>query len=305
MHFPGETERSAQVRMRLDREFDYMSRMFRFWFETDKGKWFRESALPPRSLNLAMALDVQACRQARSIVEECARCEAFGGEAIARALFETVLASSFITQPKVHIVCKLNRKKTGWIAKVPDTSDRKSKANALSHQMRADMYLASFLFQQWAHANKCRAVAGAKRVGRLLSAMIDPKDISNAINSIGPGWTAVIREKGCYSGLNVAELSRLLHRDLFRWYVKMYGPQSSILHGAMAVIHVRESRDGGLGPVYLSDESEVKRILMMVALLFRVFMSEMHRNIGFGGLTEVGVAAFDDEFESVFMQDST
>lgn len=311
MEFPNESQIKAAVRATLSREFDYTARMLRFWVEMEKDQWLQKSTLPLDTIHLAMALHTQACRQMRTIIEECSRCESFGADVATRCLFETVLALVFVLKPKVHIVCKPVMKdgkhkatQTGilkYSAKCPDKKDRKSKSNLLPHHLRTNLYLSHIQFQHQTHARKCMELPGAKRVGQSLAKLIDIAQVAKCEASIGPIWTYILRESGYYSGLNVADLARLLHSHLFRWYVKMYGPQSSFVHGTMAIVHLQINSDGSLGAAFLSDPVEVHRVLLAASLLFRILMNEMQQDIGIGIGAATAIEQFQVEFDQIFL----
>ena len=135
----------------------------------------------------------------------------------------------------------------------------------------------------------------------MLEKLTDPVGVASAEAAIGPVWTSILRNEGCYSGLSVAGLSLLLHPHLFRWYVKVYCHQSSLIHGSMAVLHIRKNADQSFGAQYLADVDEVRRVLFVALLLFRVFTAEMQRNIGFGVAVESALHQFLKDFDQIFM----
>ncbi|MBS0262210.1 MAG: hypothetical protein JSS02_09695 [Planctomycetes bacterium] len=309
--FPDEEKYSSEVRKQFSKEFAFAREMLEFWLATKKDSWLDKNPLPTQTKRLAMGLHTQACRQMRTIIEECSRCESFGAEVTARCMFETILALVFILKPKVHVVTNPVVKdgqhlktKDGvlrYSAKRPDTIDPESPYNELSHEFRTRLYLSHMLFQQVEHAEKCRRLGDSKQLGDMLANLINPDQVATATQWLGPIWTYILQERGQYSGLNVAELSLLLSPDLFRWYVTMYGPQSLFVHGLNAVVHVRTHADGSLGSAFQSDPDEVHRLLNVSAILFRLFMLEMEQDIGFGAAGQL--ANFQNEFDQIYLKD--
>src|SRR5687768_17099656 len=74
--FPDEADRTAQAHANLQVPFEFANRLYNFWLMRPKDRSIDRSGLPGHVLHLAMMLNIQACRQFRSVVEECRRCEA-------------------------------------------------------------------------------------------------------------------------------------------------------------------------------------------------------------------------------------
>jgi hypothetical protein len=111
MHeFAGEQKRSAEVQKNLCALFSLAESLFNFWLDQDKDKW--AAKIPIESGNLALILDVQACRLFRSVVEECRRCEAFNASILARTLFENTLGVAFLLKKDVRIIVEPTKGKT-------------------------------------------------------------------------------------------------------------------------------------------------------------------------------------------------
>ena len=103
MHeFVGEQERSTEVQRNLADLFSLAESLFNYWLDQRKDKWTAQ--VPIESANLALILDVQACRLFRSVIEECQRCEAFNASILARSLFETTLGAAFLLKKDVRII---------------------------------------------------------------------------------------------------------------------------------------------------------------------------------------------------------
>ena len=163
-----------------------------------------------------MALHTQACRQMRSIIEECSRCEAFGADIAARSLFETVLALIFITRPNVHLITfpQMNKQtnqqkitadgRLKYGVKRPDVDILRQTRHLLSPSLRADLYRVNVLFSTpRARRRKCRTPPDAGSVAHELEQMVDEGTVIAAESWIGPVWTYILRDQGSYSGLKV------------------------------------------------------------------------------------------------------
>lgn len=301
--FPNERSESAAIRSALGREFEFCHRIFRFWFEVEKNKWLRESVLPADSLNLAMALHTQGCRQMRSILEQCGRCEGFNASILGRSLFETVLAAIFLLKKDVHISVNSKPKKDGtthfWA--VPSGKENpKNAANWLSHKHRADLYVANYLLGSRRIAAKCEETHGIKSLVRFFDSQVDQADIDAYTQAIGPDWTYIIQRRAGYSGLSISQLSRLLHKKLHHWYVIVYGVQSGMTHGSDAMLHLREVSPEALGSAFLSTQANVFGVLHTAAMLFRILMATMQNEIGFGSGVETALYHFQREFIDIF-----
>lgn len=311
MKFPGEEFASKLVQHQFARQFEYAHRVLRFWLNSFNTRAFTKSPIPSDTAKLTTALHAQICRQFRTILEECSRCETAGAEITARCLFEGVLALIFLTQPNVHVITyplldkqgKQKQTQSGlprWGVRCLKKGERRSKGNFLPMQLRANLYLAHVIFQHESDARKCRALPGAKRVGKMLEGLTDPAEVKRCQTSVGPKWEYILRYSNSYSGLSTADLATMLHSHLLRWYVKMYGPQSALIHGAMAIVYTKLNANGNIEPKYLSDVDEVWRLVFVGTLLFRVFLSTMQNNIGFGIAAESGVDQLIKEFDEVF-----
>src|SRR5262245_56178694 len=94
--YPDQDERSAEIRNRFGDELRVAEGVFDFWLKLKKDKWLKRSRLSWRVKHVAMLLNMQACRQFRSVVELCKISEAFNASIIARSLYETALATYFV-----------------------------------------------------------------------------------------------------------------------------------------------------------------------------------------------------------------
>jgi len=98
--FPQTEQRTDAVRRQFSEELEFASRMFSYWMDEPKDRWLEESPLPPIVTHFLRLVDVQVCRQFRSIILLCQNGEAMNASVIARSLYETVLVGYFLLKGK-------------------------------------------------------------------------------------------------------------------------------------------------------------------------------------------------------------
>ena len=311
MHFPNESEQVAQVHQALGDHLGHADRLLRFWLKCEKDKWLDRSTLPGIVQDLAMLLNIQACRQFRSVIEECRRSEGFCGSILSRSLFETVLAQQFTLSPAVCIVVapELDSAKkpkvdqnglTKYVAKVPPKRHKNVPADWLSQEFRAWLYFAHAAFDDERRATKVAGMKGRKRQGKVLQKKIDPKQQASLEARIGVEWTYILRHgKGGYSGLSVADLCQVLHPQVFEWYKTIYDFQSGIVHAADALRHIDVS-NGKARPAFYSPVNEILGALQTAVSMFITNIAFLQNEIGFGSCVETAYAAFVKEFTELY-----
>ncbi len=297
------------MRQELANQFEYAESLLQFWLEAPKDSWLKQCPLHESVIVISMALHTQGCRLFRAIIEDCSRCEAFAATFAARGLFETVLALEFVLRPKVHVARdpvldkqgKTQKKTASGVLKyraIPPK--RRSKKNLLSQDFRAALYQSHMLFQIEKYVNKCLTTNRAKRVGRGLKSHVNKPGIAHMTKLIGEEWAYTIRDAGSYSGLNIETLAKVLSPDLHLWYVKLYGPQSWVVHGTQAASHVNANDDGTVGSAFLSSPAEVFESLLCGSLLYRMIVKSLNEHIDFGVETRRIVTSFDNALLPAF-----
>jgi hypothetical protein len=95
LDFPGFDERSAEIQESYRADFELARRMFSSWVHRPIDRWLFKSELPGEVLSLSYMLNIQACRQFRSVIELCKIGEGENANILARSLFETTLGHFF------------------------------------------------------------------------------------------------------------------------------------------------------------------------------------------------------------------
>lgn len=292
--FPNEGERSAEVQTVLAQQFELAEAMYNVWLTHDKDRWYAKSKHPRQILVAAMMLDVQACRQFRSIVEECRRGEGFNASIICRSLYETVLAQMFVLAKRVRIIVAQRVDKKTKVPIVDSAGNPvfgarpASKAAMPKQPRRLTRKLRALLFLAYMHLGKEEAVdrlakiPGLKRRAEMLKRRRDPATVTYFKKRIGPAWTSVLAQHPhTYSGLSIANLAKVLHRKMYSWYEVIYHFQSGMAHGTDATRHV-DMDENSINAVYVSSVSDVYQALRAAMMLMLVSMLMYQLNIGFG-----------------------
>jgi hypothetical protein len=139
--FPKTAIKSADVDRKFKVYLKLASLMLSTWLRRPYQAALDNSKLDVRVRNLSILLDVQACRQFRSIIALCQIGESQNADIIARSLFETVIATNFIFEPIAIVVEPISRQPAKrlpstnrWRARVARNDDQPS---ALSQSTRA------------------------------------------------------------------------------------------------------------------------------------------------------------------------
>jgi hypothetical protein len=310
LSFPNEEERSATVQRSLAKEFDLADRAYTFWLLQLKDEWLENSKLPRHVLELAMLLNLQACRHFRSIVEHCGRCEALNANIIARSLFETVLAQQFVLGKRIRITvepilvnglpAQTQAGKPRFAAKVGSRNTAQAARPSLPRTLRANLYWAHVCIDDQRAAEKLRKVPGLKRAAVVIENGIDYSLTSAFEAKIGPQWSYILRNRPhSYSGLSVADLAKSLHSRFTMWYESIYHVQSRMAHGTDALQQLEPSSDGRPTPSCLSSEAEVEGALRSGIAMFLANLCILQNNIGFGPEVERTANTFAAEFRTM------
>jgi len=98
--FPNHDALIAKAHEALHSQFEFSERVFNYWIGQEKNKYLWRGHLDELVVNVGATLDVQACRQFRTVIDLCQRCEGYDASVIARSLFETSLAMLFVLTEK-------------------------------------------------------------------------------------------------------------------------------------------------------------------------------------------------------------
>lgn len=284
LQFYGEEKRTAEIQNNLAEFFNLAERIHIFWLTGEKTKWHNESKLPPIVTNVCAIIDVQALRKFRSIVEECSRGEARNAAIIARSLFETLLAQTFVLKRKLAIIIQPHPdpRFSGEFKAYMATDTRKPTATDwLSREFRAQLYM-SFLvpltekgLKKLSEGRK-RLTNKADKLNQTVGKLIEAEMLKN----IGPEWMSIQRTSGQYSGFKIAELARVLRKDLKRWYESPYHFQSNDAH---AVNYKRyfdvNEKEGRITAKYFCTDREIREVMIEGMLLMLMIIAGQQKNM--------------------------
>jgi hypothetical protein len=309
IHFPGEKQRSEEMQANLCDEFGLAERTYTFWCLQPKDRWLEASCLSPKVTHTAMLLNMQACRQFRSVIEECKRAEAISGAILARSQFETTLALFFILKPVVRIGTRAVVDKNG--RHVPDAfgdpkfaatpgSKNSKKPKRLSREFRATLYVAHGVLQDHYFARDCSTTPGRKRFGLMYQKKLSSTVLVNTETALGPEWSSILRGRSGYSGLGVAGLAKLLHKKLEFWYRTVYHLQSRAVHSLDSMNACRRLDNRSIGAAVFSEEGEGRLVLYSATGLFLLHLILLQKYIGFGEEVELELESFAAQHRQIY-----
>ncbi len=305
LDFPNQEETRDHLYTTFEPHFSFASKLYQFWMFRPKTRCVEQSHVPWRAKHLAMLLSVQACRQFRTAVTLCEEGESLNAAIVAGSLFETLLATAFVSRDKVRIAVVPVEDDGG--NPVPGkfravVSKRAGPAVSLSRDLRAVLYLANSAIVDEKFAKRHATTKGLRRIADFVANRVDPSFITQFDKAIGPEWSYVLRHRPhSYSGLSVAELSRALGTPMFRWYNTIYGYQSRIAHGTEAIRCIKENEQtGDLEPACYGMDNEVLGTLQCATAVFLGCLSVINRAIDFGWTTRTVLKALHTEFLEVF-----
>jgi hypothetical protein len=235
--------------------FSLAESLFNSWLTQDKNNWTAKT--PNESANLALILDIQACRLYRSVIEECRRCEAFNASILARTLFETTLGVAFLLKKDVRIIVEPVCPKgappgtppSKFAAKARSKGIKRTRKHLLSREFRAKLFLAyDFFSREGRGIDSIGKIPGYHHKAKKLRRSLDQKAKGEYEREIGPEWSFILQRSHNYSGLSVKDLARVLHPAFLRWYETVYHFQSCAAHAIDFLRHID-----------LSDESTLTR----------------------------------------------
>lgn len=297
--FPDEAEAGARVQDCLSDAFQLAESLLNVWLTHDKDRCLRNSNLPDVVLLMGMALDVQACRLFRSVIEECKRCEAYTASILTRTLYETVLGTGFVLAKRLKIVvdAKGSPGAMKYVARLWQSKDGRSRKHWLSQEKRGKLYYVyCFLEQEGRGIERLERMPGNKRSMTKAKKSLDPNLVADYEKAIGPEWTYILRNRPfTYSGLSVGDLSRILHKCLRDWYETIYYFQSRDVHGSNPMQHM-EFSENVIRARYLSTDSDVEQALKSAIGIFFAHMTLMHEMIGFGTAADIAFASLKRRF---------
>src|ERR1051326_8592249 len=258
--FPGEEEQCNEVREALGGHFKLADRVFDSWLSQPKDEAISKSTLPTPTMNLAMALDVQATRLFRSVIEQCWRGEGQNGHIVSRTLFETVLTQGFLLAERIPIFAARVTRNGAVVpgqfrAKVCLEGDAYQRW--LTREQRADLYLAHMDLEFNRDIERVAQFPGMEERALDLQDHIDPSVSRGHEAATGPEWSYILtNHPWSYSGLTVSALAPVVDEALGQWHRTIYGYQCRPVHANDLVRHLRISDAEMLGVKYLSTENE-------------------------------------------------
>jgi hypothetical protein len=286
LEFPGIEARCRAIEEELHYELDLATRMFSFWYHRPTDRWLEKANLDCRVKQVAMALNVQACRQFRSVVQLCRVGEAFNANIIARSLYETTLAAYFVLKPcfYVNLAPELDKTTGGvkhgkWRVHVPKEGAARA---SVSRERRASLYRAHCVFYGYQQLADRFSDDLMRSHFDPLDPPFDPRVVRAAEKEIGPKWTYILRHRPkTYSGLSVADQAEAVGNMFPKWYYYVYGDQSRMAHAADALQFLRiDHRKRVISATWLSTNNNILCAIYCGITLFFAFMIIMKQYVG-------------------------
>ncbi len=306
LDFPGFETRVAEIQVQNSDAIELARRMFSSWINRPIDRWLSKSDLPGVVLSLSYMLNVQACRQFRTVVELCRIGEGANANIIGRSLFETVLAAHFILAEKFYIVLKPKLSKRHgnppkrtplkWTARPRQPGDR---CRTMSREKRALIFQAHCMAQGYDIAE---AIGTHIFVDTGKQLTLDPKPLKDARKRIGPEWEYIQSHyPKTYSGLTLKALAEAAGHWFPIWYESMYPDQSRNVHGVDPISHLNiDQATGEVEGGWFSNDMTIKTALYCANLLFLAFTSCLNENIGLGGATDMLLNGYLDDMKKVY-----
>ncbi len=280
----------------LKDQFTFAHRLYDGWMLVEKDRYIIESKLDPLVIRLSMTLNVQACRQFRSIIELCERGEATNAMIVGRSLYETAVALMFVLSPQVPIRVKQKSGKTdAWQAEIHDPQ---LASNSFTNRLRAALYLSSTVFNdercylKWNKRAELQQMANVVKPGQAL--------VDFCEREIGKEWSFILRHRPhTFSGLSLAELTKALGNNLDLYYDTVYHLFSRMAHAADAIRHASDN-NGCFGPQWWSSVDDICGGLQAGSQVFLASTKILQNNFGFGTDTDSKLDELIANFHKVF-----
>jgi Family of unknown function (DUF5677) len=307
MHeYADERTRTAEVQKNFADLFRMAESLFNFWLTQEKDKW--TANVPIASANLALILDVQACRLFRSVVEDCRRAEAFNAGILARTLFETTLGVVFLLKKDVRIIVEpivpkcasTGTSPSKFAAKIQLKRTKRTRKHLLSREFRANLFLAYdyFLLEDRGIASMGK-FPGAYQKAKKLKRSVDPNITAEIERGIGPEWSYILRHSNTYAGLSVRDLAKALDRSFLRWYETIYHFQSCAVHAVDFRKHIDVSDGINLKGLFLSSDRDVYQSLWSATGMFFAHMFILNKNLEFGTAANSAFQSLKRRFQEI------
>jgi hypothetical protein len=302
---PSADKRAHAIQRQFGDELALASRMFDFWMEQSDDIWINDPDLPQLTLYLTRLLDIQTCRQFRSVVSLSKIGEGLSASIVARSLYETVLKSFFLLKPDFSIaVVPKKEKKSGkvqpnkWRAAKPSEKNRTSQ-QTLSREIRATLVYAHSLF---ADAKELTALAAEYPA---LSEGFSQR-AAEIENDIGPEWAFILRnDPTTYSGLSVFDLASTLDNWCVKWYETVYRSQSREVHAATLMWN------GQIAPKseeftanWFSPDNAVGNAIYCGISLFNFYLVALQNFARIGDDATVEIEEFWQELQKIYPESS-
>lgn len=306
LNFPDFERRTTEIQETHAAAFELAGCMFSAWINRPVQRWLFTSELPGEVLGMTYLLNIQACRQFRSVVELCKAGEGENAEILARSLFETVLAAHFILAEDFPIVAvpKLGKGprrmplKDKWIARKREPGDH---STPLTREHRALLFRAHCVSQKFGIGQ-----AISKRhllaTGEELTPVLDEKKHKVGPDQIGEEWTYIQSNRPrTYSGCTVLDQSQIAGHWFPVWYEAVYRSQSLNVHGVDPISYANiDVATEVVTPRWLSTDNTIHHALYCASILFLGFAKCLHENICMGGITETLIHGFAEDVRSIY-----
>jgi hypothetical protein len=299
--FPDAEKRVAAIQQKFGKRFALADCMFEWWLSVPLNNHIHRAGLPREVTICATLLNVQCCRQFRTVIEQCRIGEAFNASIVSRSLIETLLAVQFVVAPDLAIAVQPKRKNGNvqpdqGVVKVMDAADASPR---VSRKERGSLYF-NYCGLKMAEVSDDFAAFYLEDGGEgELEPTIAPEVIAQAKAKVGPVWTYIwTHHPYRYAGLSIAKQAEASSQDFDLMYKRVYKLECSRVHATDVFAHVSPTNE----PSWYSSDEDINVVLYASSTMFYHYLQLMHAHLQMTAeakatIDEFGISLFHDANE--------
>ena len=243
---------------------------------------------PSNPARVAFGLSVRQIKFLDSIIQLCENGNAEAANLLTRSMFETTLATQFVTRPSwQHRVGERFARKHNLTKRIfRPTSDQ-----------RADIYVCFLEHQRETHARKIRSQKGLVRIGDLIGKSFDANILTQLKNRVGSDWETIQRESGSYCGLSIKDMAKKC--GFAAYHAAVYHLHSDNVHSVDLDSYVEINEQGDWNALWSSPAKKVDGSLHVACMVFGVHFAIVSKNLGLGGAVPMLLSSFATELAEI------
>lgn len=265
---PNEAEYAKSIRNELKPVFDVAEALVKLSVDVITQREFTESQpSPPVASRLGHGLCIRATKSMRSTLALSEIGSVSDLTSITRTIFETVIAAAFILKDTVSLGIK-------------GVDDGK-----LTPDFRAKLYWAYLGINKLENLKRLKDSDYTKIAAVQIPSKRWEDDALQAESVIGSDWANRLRKHPrTYSGLTLSALADKLGPEYGRWYVGVYGAQSTAIHATDVTDHLTGDSSGSrmVASWYLKP-SKVGQLISVNGLMLCQCLSLLNDRLKFKG----------------------